>query len=254
MKIQDKALQKLKHDKKEYENIEKLPNQLNLIKEKDWQVLIVFDACRYDAAEAIIGNVKKVRTPSERSTPEWTQKVWCNNQWPNTTYLSTNPHTWNIRNEEQYNGRYGGKIEKNVKKFVKAYEKCWDDVLEAENPEKLTNLAMEIDEPPMVVHYMQPHTPYIGNLSVNVTGQMETENVKINQALDLAEQGLVDPSIIRKAYLDNLRLAYKHSKKLIEKYDNVIITSDHGEALGPDEWSHGGMQDPRARIVPWKKF
>jgi hypothetical protein len=59
---------------------------------------------------------------------------------------------------------------------------------------------------------------------------------------------------IKEHYIENLKIALKNVAWLVEQLDGkIIITSDHGEALGENGlWGHAPKKDlPVLKTVPW---
>jgi hypothetical protein len=118
-----------------------------------------------------------------------------------------------------------------------------------------------------VVHYIQPHYPFIGsgtdfdkrhlaasdadgneNGAENVWGQLMTGTLDI------------DAADIWRPYVANLKRALPHVEKLMSEFDGrTVVTADHGNMVGERsfpfpirEWGHprGTYTDQLVR-VPW---
>lgn len=95
----------------------------------------------------------------------------------------------------------------------------------------------------LIAHYMQPHTPYLGNPP--------------DDCPDFADfmSGDVSRPQMWEAYLATLRYVLDDVALLLENVDaeRVVITADHGEVFG--EWGfYGhtiGCPHPAVRRVPW---
>lgn len=238
---------------------ERLPRIKQLLQELDWEIVCVFDACRWDAYEEVCGDAEPVTSP-DRNTPLWTDQIWCDPDcdWSDVTYISGNGQTRAVRNYDRREN--DGIIENHVKEHVEAYnmDDVWDKYVNSARPDRLTELVEDY-EPPIVVHYVQPHTPFIGNLSLTVNGDMDelpddrlSEDDRVGSAeYYMVEKGLIDQSYLRMAYLENLRAAWKEARQLGRSYDRVIYTADHGEVLGPDKYHHGGTNKHQTRVIPF---
>lgn len=238
----------------------KLPRVKQLVADLDWDVLAIFDAARWDAFEKMIGNAEPVTSPGS-NTPTWTSDMWCDDayDWSDVTYISGNAITTNIRDMEKFEGT----IEDHVDTYVEAFSRddVWDSILGTARPDALTDVVAEY-EPPIVVHYMQPHTPFIGNIKFGVSSgldeydidELPDEDDVLGNGYDyyLAENGYIDASIVRAAYLANLELVWQHAKQLQNQYEHVIYTADHGEDLGPDNFDHGWKKKNKSRVIPFK--
>lgn len=72
----------------------RLPDQKKLITEKDWDCLIILDACRFDYfknsyKKYLEGNLKKVKSRSS-PTSRWMNKTFHQEDFNDTVYLSGN--------------------------------------------------------------------------------------------------------------------------------------------------------------------
>lgn len=107
------------------------------------------------------------------------------------------------------------------------------------------------DQSKLVVHYMQPHGPYIADAVKNGTSPTESEQDGWRSLRD----GKAYKDEIWEYYLDNLRLVLDQVEVLLENYDaeRVAITSDHGEAFGEfGAYGHPeGFLHPVVKRVPW---
>ena len=268
------------HEIGEYpHDYEDVPDVAALLDEMYWYVLCVYDACRWDAFEEVCESSEPVCSPGS-NTPKWTSRVWCNDEydWSDVTYITGNPHTTAARKGPETGKSWSGRIEEHVGEYVKAYDddNVWGKQDKTAKPEQLTELALEY-EPPIVIHYLQPHEPFVGDIrcTFNLPAKGEHREDYINnvderfadyptlQWMDLEIElpsiyylvitGLVDPEYVRLAYLLNLERAWHASRDIRHKFDTVITTADHGERLGadvddipdsaeeddPDEWAPG---------------
>lgn len=103
----------------------------------------------------------------------------------------------------------------------------------------------------LIVHYQQPHAPYIHKLEA---GQ-EPERFEVDDTFDRLQRGEVDLEAFKQSYIADLRLVLKEVQLLRENIDadRFVITADHGEAFG--EWGgyeHPvGFPHPSVKRVPW---
>lgn len=99
-------------------------------------------------------------------TPEWGPNMWT--QYFDLTYISANP----IIGDFEYSPRARDfkyntfRASDHFNEFIDAYNFAWDDRLHTVHPKKLTNVALQEaardGQTRLVVHYMQPHLPFIG--------------------------------------------------------------------------------------------
>ena len=263
--------------------------QRDLILKKDWKVLIILDACRYDTFAKIYpsylkGNLQKVISPASY-TLEWLMKTW-KGKHEDVVYVSGNPF---ISSKNANMGKFFAcgsrsfRASEHFYKVIDAWLYCWDDELGTVHPSLLTTVAEitynKFPEKKMVVHYIQPHEPFLGIKIERSSGKLEVVKKRILNAVFKvfgdyvysmmyrmwSSLGLDTPyhsKIIRKygretlikAYEDNLRLVLRHVKDLVRKLDGkIVITSDHGELLGEHGlYGHPPHMKYRELIeVPW---
>ena len=114
----------------------------------------------------------------------------------------------------------------------------------------------------MVVHYFQPHAPYIGSERLRnkqyesggtATSKIEARAESILDIYDSIESGSVSDEKLETVYKSNLQRVIQAAKPLIaESSEKTVITSDHGELLGEDgRYLHGGMPHPILCELPW---
>ncbi len=145
-----------------------MQSQKELIEKGDWDVILVLDACRYDYFEEFHqdylpeGDLFKVRSEGS-STGEWLYKTFPGKY--DMTYISTNPYVngygipiskCNPDYEYDWNGR------DHFSRIIDAWDKRWNDELETVLPQDLNDIFLNSNiENQTIVHYMQPHLPYL---------------------------------------------------------------------------------------------
>jgi len=135
----------------------------NVMREK-WDYLIILDACRYDYFEKnyqnfLSGKLQK-RNSIATTTLEWRDKSFTS-YYSDIIYISTNPYITSLAPMRDFNAR---------EHFSEIYD-LWLDDWDIEEgtvpPEKVTDKAIKIIEQntgkKAIIHYMQPHEPYLTN-------------------------------------------------------------------------------------------
>lgn len=102
----------------------------------------------------------------------------------------------------------------------------------------------------MILHYFQPHSPWVANA---ITKNRELEPHEDDWWNYLTKTG--DVKTVWSSYLDDLRYVLDDVELLLDNLDaeRVIITADHGEAFGEyGVLGHNiGSLHPKVRRVPW---
>lgn len=224
------------------------------IVERDWDNLVILDACRYDLfaeLNPIDGRLSSV-TSAGSHTGEFLIENFADQQFPDLVYISANPQL-------QTRGLTGNFFE-----CFPLWEDHWDEDLNTVLPETATREALAVEErypeKRLIIHYLQPHFPFIGETGRQIEhGSVAGDGViakdrKTESIWKRLEKGKVEKSTVWDAYVENLELLLPHVKTLVENLDGkTIITSDHGNAFG--EWGiyghPSGIYLDSLVKVPW---
>lgn len=226
------------------------------IYEKNWDLLIVLDACRVDLMEEVssefgyideVGSVQSMDT----MTREWMKKNFreeYSREIAETAFICGNPHSdWLLDSDD-------------FQLLDEVWRYGWDDEVGTLPPRPLTDQAITVgrsDSPDkMIVHYMQPHYPFITRpdldqgIDIDQFGEVPWDNV-----WERLRKGELSEAEVWEGYQENLRYVLEDVELLLENIDmeNVVITSDHGNAIG-ERGIYGHpihMPIDEIQIVPW---
>ncbi|MFO8006475.1 MAG: tetratricopeptide repeat protein [Candidatus Brocadiia bacterium] len=222
-----------------------LPRQMELLAEADWDVLVVLDACRADYFGQVVGRGETVLSPGN-CTRFWLPRMAEMLTERDVLYFTANPV---VDREAE---RYGFDLD-----LVSIWRDQWGRFTERDIP-SVHPLSVNgvvaaygrlgrLDGRPFVVHYLQPHSPYIGTppLAAARWGQGGGGFGAACRDLDrpdhAAARGELDWDVVRRAYAGNLALVWDAVRNLVAspvcEGRTVVVTSDHGEILG----EHGGQ-------------
>lgn len=169
--------------------------QIHELLQQDEFVLVILDACRYDIFEEEYQDHLSGELNRCWSEANLTEK-WMTNTWYDTydlTYISTSPYTSDYVHE---NRGTGFKPSETFGEIIDVIGQEWNPVLSTTPPESVTDIALQqfsrTDEIRTVVHYMQPHQPYIGDTKIL---QWDITDEKIEQLLEYIGKDLEDASI-----------------------------------------------------------
>jgi len=248
-------------------------DQLELLKTTDWDVLIILDACRADYFMEAVSDRSElsgrslgpitVRSPFIH-TPGWIHRVgpFLENI-ENLAYFTANPVV------DREVARHGFDIN-----LVSLWKNHWGyftwQNIPSVHPMSVTAAVLAaFDWAPvmhewnkMVVHYMQPHCPYIGEppLAMGRLGQATYEFGKACHKLPrpdkAVEHGKITWDDVHAAYRGNLALVLDAVCNLMPHVSSLksVVTADHGDMLGEDGlYGHEGNfgMRPELREVPW---
>jgi len=224
--------------------------------DREWDVLVVLDACRPDALEAaapsveFIDDVGRIRSVGSCSS-EWLENTFdpaARGEAVGRTAMVTG-NTWTDRYLDA--GAFAALDE--------VWKYAWDDDLGTVPPGAVTDRAIatarEGDHDRLVVHYMQPHHPFVASPLEGDSGMARTSRESSERSpWVLLRRGDADPEAVWEAYLATLERVLGSVGTLLENVDGrVAITADHGNLFG--EWGLYGhpMHTPVPALlsVPW---
>lgn len=224
---------------------------------EDWDNLVILDACRADeySRYCLSGGDLEYRISRAGATDEFLTANFSNRDLHDTIYVSGNP--WYVRLRDQLNS--------SVYKFINVRGKSETSKDDGINeltigPGPITaaakRTAKRYPNKRLIVHYIQPHTPYIGP-----TGQKEFEVTR--GMWNQVKESDVSDKTLRKAYRENLKIVLNDVEQLINELPGrSVVTADHGEYLGERSrpipvktYGHfaGLYTEPLVRI-PWHVF
>lgn len=218
------------------------------VMERDWDTLILLDACRYDIFEEINdipGELTSVLSQGSHSE-EFIENNFSGKQFHNTVYVTANV--------------YGAQVEGGVfHDVVVSFADDADNPRHKDNrsPELVRDLAIKAHEQypnkRLIIHFMQPHSPYFSDTAETVRqlfreqdgiqfrtwdGQPDDDS-EVDLIKDLNEaamQGDISPQLLRNLYKENLEIVLDATRELLEELDGkTVVSSDHGELLGERE-------------------
>ncbi|RDZ44872.1 hypothetical protein C5B91_09015 [Haloferax sp. Atlit-10N] len=226
---------------------------------KDWDNLIILDACRYDLFKDLNyleGELGKF-TSRGSATPEFLKGNFDNKSLLDTVYVTTNPMLY----------RHQDEIDVEFHDVINLWTgESWNDELGTVLPETTTNESIKAAEKypnkRLIIHYMQPHYPFIhsettfdkGHIGSDEPEDLTTWMQVMTGEIDLTRDQLWD------AYSQNLETALPEVEKLVENLvGRTIVTSDHGNMFGERskpiptrEWGHPPhIWTPELVEVPW---
>ncbi|WP_435076804.1 sulfatase-like hydrolase/transferase [Halococcus sp. AFM35] len=198
------------------------------VMERDWDNLLILDACRYDYfvdENWLDGDLTRVTSPATNSL-SYLQECFIGRELHDTVYVTGNPYAEEVP-------------PKTFHDVVPLYGDEWDEKGGTVRPETVAaateQAATDHPNKRLVAHFMQPHVPYIGRFG---------SSLEYNRAFagdvwsDLRTRyGDLTDEDLREAYRENLRFVLEHVEQLLDELDGkTVITADHGELLGERIW------------------
>lgn len=225
--------------------------------ERDWDVLLVLDACRVDLMREVLdeyaflperGELESLYSVASMSN-DWLERTFAAEHAEDaaeTAYVTGNAFTEKVDLEAQ------------PALVDEVWKTDWNDDLNTIEARPITERAVhawrEAQPDRMIVHYMQPHVPFVERPDLGTYTTPEEFGEGFADVWSRVGDSL-DPDDVWDAYRDNLRYVLDDVAVLLENLDadTVAISADHGNAVG--EWgTYGHPSDillPCIRRVPW---
>lgn len=224
---------------------------------RDWDVLLILDACRLDLMKEVASEYSFI------DRPENVDSVWSvasmSDDWMERTFSEA--YREDVENTAYISGNaFTAKVDFPVEPALvdEVWKREWNNEVNTILARPLTNRAIstwrEGNFDRMIVHYMQPHVPFVNRPDLGEYTNPERFGEgfadiwgRIGSELD--EDG------VWAAYQDNLRHVLDDVELLLDNADadTVAISADHGNAVG--EFGITGHPSdvllPSIRRVPW---
>nr|WP_244605454.1 hypothetical protein [Halorhabdus rudnickae] len=221
--------------------------------ERDWDVLVVLDACRADALRSVapdtdlIGTVESMRSVGSSSS-EWLENTFPGHPETSRTVMVTG-NTWTDRYVDA----------ESFAALDEVWKYAWDEDLGTVPARAVTDraisMARERDPDRLVVHYMQPHHPFVPDPLAEDDGMVRnSDHSNPTNPWVALRRGEITTDRVWDAYEATLRHVLEAVGTLVDNVTGrVAITADHGNLFG--EWGLYGhpMHLPLAAVltVPW---
>jgi hypothetical protein len=237
------------------------------VMDEDWDTLIILDACRYDLFDEemstgqiqLEGNLEKRKSLGSTSE-EFLEENFSSGPYDDTIYVTANPFVLTTLDSPFHSVDH-------------VWKDGWDDEYETVLPETIRDRAIQMHEQypnkRLIVHFMQPHNPFIGETNIDVRGFGRLRSKAIDESGEtesrpdvwtLLQNGEVDTETVWNAYRDNLRHAMPAVRTLVEDIPGkTVISSDHGNLFGDRVKPFGtriyghihNIREPGLIEVPW---
>ena len=228
--------------------------------EADWDTLVILDACRADLFEEVtsINRWDEYRQVNSGSgaTPVWFKRKW-DGEYGDIVYVAGTPVLSRCAP-----GSFHYIVE------------CWQNAinkkLNAPDPKVVTESAVkahkEFPNKRVVVHYIQPHYPFLKDPDLHFTEFEGTKQWDVDadpragNIWEALRAGIVNKNEVWSGYRRNLEYILNELDTLLDYVDGrVVISSDHGNLLGEltypipfREYGHPMHSvQPALTTVPW---
>lgn len=205
------------------------------VMERDWDNLLILDACRYDVfaeENEIEGDFEAVISCGSH-TVEFLRANFEGQTFHDTVYVTANPNAHKLESQTFH-------------ATIPLYsDENWDSEIMTVPPDTVVEAAIDAHEQypskRLVVHFIQPHTPFIGEKGRQIPqkhtppGEDPEPDQEIRWIWGNLQYNLVDIDIdtIREAYRENVSIALEQAERLVEALPGKsVVTADHGNLIG----------------------
>lgn len=225
------------------------------IYERDWDSLVILDACRVDLMRELadefsfVADIESFGSVGSMSE-EWMRKTFTEEyteEIRQTAYVTANVFSEETLEQEMFHT------------LDEVWRYAWDDETGTIPPEPVTDRAIDVarnsDPERLIVHYMQPHHPFVGEKRIQTADADPFGRDGGMSSVDALRRDEISRETFWDAYRSNLETVLDQVSVLLDNHDadRVAITSDHGDALG--EWGiydhPAGCLHPAVTNVPW---
>jgi hypothetical protein len=233
---------------------------VDVIDEK-WDNLIILDACRFDdfRRENTLDGRLESRISKGVHSKEFVTENFVGRELHDTVYVTGNPFVKELEGDEFFY------VDTTPLERMDTVEEGW--VRPADVTEAAVRALEEFPNKRLIVHYMQPHDPPIGERGQEIRDQFGIggwdpggDALAGKRLMPAMRDGTVPVGQARKAYRENLRIVLDELEELLPELDGLsVLTADHGEMFGErPQWllgrRFGHPPGPRTEAlskVPW---
>ncbi|MFP4626425.1 MAG: hypothetical protein ACLFNI_07525 [Natronomonas sp.] len=248
--------------------------------EREWDALIVLDSARVDAMREVAPEYEFIESVDSiwsvgSNSQEWYLQTFVDryaDSISKTALISSNPNARAVLEERDLALRDTTPfLITNLNtvdvdcfdyvEFTRDHDRPFSDVSDRtetvgtiQGPPYITERAIAAgrgESERLVVHYFQPHRPFVHGL----VAEDRDMTIAEERPYETIAEGGVDSDELYSLYLDNLRIVLDSIGVLLENLDaeKVVITSDHAELLGElGQYGHFfGVPHPALKKVPW---
>lgn len=223
---------------------------------KEWDLLVILDACRFDALQNATSNYHFLNEMDSIESLGSYSQSWMERNFTEeydeeiarTTMVSGNPYTESVLDAERF------------ARLEEVWRYSWDEDIGTIRPRPLTDTAISLarrENPErMIVHYMQPHAPFTTHPELQ-SGRSASNwaDLTDKSVWMRVREGELSLARAREAYHDELEMVLQDIALLLSSVDaeTAVISADHGEAMGErGVYGHPrGVAIDALRIVPW---
>lgn len=207
-----------------------------LLKDIDWENLIIIDACRYDTFHQFLPESEHIISPGSRSESFIEANFSESSEFDEVVCITANPY-FDPDLFEKVTGEKPDQLFHSVYPTYRKWDKKLDTVLPSQIIEDVKKAEREYPKKKKLIYLMQPHAPFIDDKPIGKGYRhVFDKNVSRNIIHDVWDKRLlnrISHDTVVERYENNVKLAIDTCIKI----NNILagettITSDHGNLLG----------------------
>jgi len=220
--------------------------------ERDWDNLIILDACRYDeyCKQHPFDAPVKRRVTLGSNTTEFLQRNFSGKQYHDTVYVTANPKGLKVDIPDHYDD--DGRTFHATVSLLDEWDADTYTVLPQSVRKRTLEAQRKFPNKRLIVHFVQPHLPYIGAKASTLRsefgisiGGWETAHLEYTEtgvSVDATkvsfdaihdDQYALDREDFLEAYRETLSITLPEVEELVGHLEGkTAITADHGEMFG----------------------
>lgn len=209
--------------------------------DKDWDNLILLDACRYDYFKKFYPETDKIVSTGTHSR-QFVENTFTGRQCQDIIYITGNPHL----RPEKFEDLTDSRLEDTFHSVYQTWDNDWDGK-DYMPPEPIVRDAKTAEnlfpDKRKIIHFMQPHDPYVGGEEIWRLSEVWKGNKTIEEA--------------REAYQKNIEFLMPYIEDLANSLEGkTVVSADHGDFLGEyGLLAHPyGINAKELREVPWHEL
>lgn len=223
---------------------------------KEWDVLVVLDACRIDQYQRVVSDNVDKRISLGCKTPEFIEENFSSGQYDETVYVTGNPHF----NEQHFKRLTGRTPDEVFHEVYHTYSTDWNDSANTVLPRPVMrdglNAQKLFDDKRIVMHFMQPHYPFVKSNLTSRGIRSDLDHDREGESVwNKAERGIYSREQVKEGYDNNLLYFAQFLDEISSEFNGkIVVTADHGNLVGENRlYGHNfsGSDSKHLREVPW---
>lgn len=241
-------------------NLNKVQSRGDSVFDYEWDNLIILDSCRYDYYSDLYPDAN-YRISRESDTAGFLKENFSDKEQLDLVYISG----CNFLSQRNFKNKVGKNPSNLFLEVYEVFNDHWNKEYGTVLPKHIVNEAKLAEEEyrgkPKIIHFMQPHWPYIKyqfeeeeKIRENDRKIRDDSKNKVNGLWYLDGCDYIDEDEIKEAYRCEIKNVREKAVKLADSLEGkTVITADHGELLGEDGvYGHReGSDVSKLRKVPW---